>query len=170
MTENRNIGQDVPAEILKTVRRGQEAVVEAIKTWTDTVAAMTPPMPEVRVPFASRLPKPEELASRLPKPQELASRLPKPQEFASRLPKPQELIGNAYDLAEKLLAGQRKFAEDVLHATAALLPGSDGAAGNGEQTPGRKAAGKNGTAAGKSTGTAGKNTGTAGQKNGPSAG
>ena len=95
MTENRNIGQDVPAEILKTVRRGQEAVVEAIKTWTDQVAAMTPSMPEVRLPFASRLPKPE------------------------------ELVGNAYDLAGKLLAGQRKFAEDVLHATAALLPGRE---------------------------------------------
>jgi hypothetical protein len=141
MTENRNIGQDVPAEILKTVRRGQEtvrrgqeAVVEAIKTWTDTVRTMTPPMPEVRLPFASRLPKPE------------------------------ELVGNAYDLAGKLLAGQRKFAEDVLHATAALLPGSDNAAGNGEQTPenkaadtaeptpGRKAAGKNGGATSKKTG------------------
>jgi hypothetical protein len=150
MTENRNMGQDVPAEILKTVRRGQEAVVEAIKTWTDTVRTMTPPMPEVRVPFASRLPKPEE--------------------FASRLPSPEELVGNAYDLAEKLLAGQRKFAEDVLHATAALLPGSDNAAGNGEQAPDRKAAGKNGTAAGKNDGAAGKSTGTAGKKNGPSAG
>jgi hypothetical protein len=138
MTENRNIGQDVPAEILKTVRRGQEAVTTAIKTWTDTVRTMTPPLPEVRLPSASRLP------------------------FASRLPKPEELVGNAYDLAGKLLAGQRKFAEDVLHATAALLPGSDhaagaaNAAGNGEQAPGHKAAGKNGGASAK--------------KNGPSAG
>src|SRR5579872_6683296 len=137
MPENRNIGQDVPAEILKTVRRGQEtmrrgqetvrrgqeAVVEAIKTWTDTVRTMAPPMPEVRLPFASRLPKPE------------------------------ELVGNAYDLAGKLLAGQRKFAEDVLHATASLLPGSDSAAENGEQAPGAKAAGKNGGTTAKNRGT-----------------
>ena len=122
MTENRNIGQDVQAEILKTVRRGQEAVVEAIKTWTDTVRTMTPPLSDVSLPFASRLPKPE------------------------------ELVGNAYDLAEKLLAGQRKFAEDVLHATASLLPGSDNAAGNGEQAAGSKAAGKNGSTAGKKNG------------------
>src|ERR1700733_9736147 len=109
MTENRNIGQDVQAEILKTVRRGQEAVVEAIKTWTDTVRPMTPPLSDVSLPFASRLPKPE------------------------------ELVGNAYDLAEKLLAGQRKFAEDVLHATASLLPGSDDhAAGNGGHATGKK--------------------------------
>jgi|HubBroStandDraft_4_1064222.scaffolds.fasta_scaffold72455_2 hypothetical protein len=122
MTENRNIGQDVQAEILKTVRRGQEAVVEAIKTWTDTVRTMTPPLSDVRLPFASRLPKPE------------------------------ELVGNAYDLAGKLLAGQRKFAEDVLHATASLLPGSDNDAGNGEQAPGSKAAGQNGSAASKKNG------------------
>jgi len=143
MTENRNIGQDVPAEILKTVRRGQEAVVDAIKTWTDTVRTMTPPMPEVRLPEV---------------------RLP----FASRLPKPEELVGNAYDLAGKLLAGQRKFAEDVLHATAALLPGSDNAAGHGEQAPRDKAAGNGGPAA-KNTGAAAKNTGAARKKSGPSA-
>jgi hypothetical protein len=125
MTENRNIGQDVQAEILKTVRRGQEAVVEAIKTWADTVRTMTPPLPEVSLPFASRLPKPE------------------------------ELVGNAYDLAGKLLAGQRKFAEDVLHATASLLPGGDdNAAGNGGHVTGGKAAGKNGNAAGKKNGPA----------------
>ena len=114
MTENRNIGQDVQAEILKTVRRGQEAVVEAIKTWTDTVRTMTPPLSDVSLPFASRLPKPE------------------------------ELVGNAYDLAGKLLAGQRKFAEDVLHATASLLPGNgDSAAG----TNGHGGAKKNGSSA-----------------------
>jgi hypothetical protein len=112
MTEYRNIGQDVQAEIVKTVRRGQEAVVDAIKTWTDTVRTMTPPLPEVKLPEVN---------------------LP----FASRLPRPEELVGNAYDLAGKLLAGQRKFAEDVLHATAALLPGSgEDAAGNGHAPAG----------------------------------
>jgi hypothetical protein len=94
MAEIRNMGQEVQAEILKTVRRGQEAVIEAIKTWTDTVRTITPPMPELSLPFSDKLPKPE------------------------------ELVGNAYDFAEKLLAGQRKFAEDVLRATAPLLPGS----------------------------------------------
>ena len=32
-------------------------------------------------------------------------------------------MGGAYDFAEALLAGQRRFAEDVLKATAPLLPG-----------------------------------------------
>jgi hypothetical protein len=103
MTEIRNIGQDVQAEILKTVRRSQEAVIDAIRTWADTVRTITPPMPELSLPFTDKLPKPE------------------------------ELVGNAYDFAEKLLAGQRKFAEDVLRATAPLLPGSSetGAKKNG---------------------------------------
>jgi hypothetical protein len=93
MSETRNVGQEVQAEILKTVRRSQEAVIDALKTWADTVRSITPPMPEMSLPFTDKLPKPE------------------------------ELIGNAYDFAEKLLASQRKFAEDVLHATTPLLAG-----------------------------------------------
>jgi hypothetical protein len=131
MSQIRNLGQDVQAEILKTVRRGQEVVIEAIRTWTDQVRTIAPPMPEVSLPFAGRLPRPE------------------------------ELVGNAYDLAEKLLAGQRKFAEDVLHATAPLRPGHGGTAAkktNGspassaKKTEGTTA--KNGTAAKKTGGTA----------------
>jgi hypothetical protein len=103
MTEIRNMGQDVQTEILKTVRRSQEAVIEAIKTWADTVRTIAPPMPELSLPFADKLPRPE------------------------------ELVGNAYDFAEKLLAGQRKFAEDVLRATTSVFPGSSetGAKKNG---------------------------------------
>jgi hypothetical protein len=93
MTETRNAGQEMQAEILKTVQRSQEAVIEAIKTWADAVRTITPPMPEVTLPFSDKLPKPE------------------------------ELVQNAYDFAEKLLASQRKFAEDLLHAATPLLPG-----------------------------------------------
>jgi hypothetical protein len=117
MSQSRNIGREVQAEIVKTVRRGQEVVVEALKTWTDQVRTITPPMPEVSLPFADKLPRPE------------------------------ELLGNAYDLAEKLLAGQRKFAEDVLHATAPLLPG------HGEAAPKKSG----GTSAGKTAGADAKN-------------
>ena len=92
MTDIRNVGQEVQAEILKTVRRGQETVTEAIKT----VRTMTPALSDLNLPFASKLPKPEELA------------------------------GHAYSIAMKVLADQRKFAEDVLHTTAQLLPSSSG--------------------------------------------
>jgi hypothetical protein len=45
--------------------------------------------------------------------------------FAGKLPKPEEVVASAYDFAEQLLAGQRKFAEEVLKATSALTPGTE---------------------------------------------
>jgi hypothetical protein len=38
--------------------------------------------------------------------------------LSGKLPKPEELVAGVYDLAERLLAGQRKLAEDVLKVTA----------------------------------------------------
>jgi hypothetical protein len=43
--------------------------------------------------------------------------------FTDKMPKPQEFIANAYDFAEQLMASQRKFAEDVVKASAPLLWG-----------------------------------------------
>ncbi len=78
--------QEMQDEILNTIRRSQETVIEAIKSWVDAVQSITPKLPSVSVPLADRLPKPE------------------------------EVVANAYDFAEKLLASQRKFAEDVVKA------------------------------------------------------
>ena len=93
MTATRTPGQQVQDEILKNVQKSQEAVVDAIRSWTDTVQSITPKLPAANLPFADKLPKPE------------------------------ELMANAYDFAEQLLASQRKFAEDMLKATAPLMPG-----------------------------------------------
>ncbi len=93
MTEIRNVGQEMQAEILKTARKGQQAIVGAMRMWADTVRSITPLRKELNLPFASRLPKPEELAD------------------------------NAYEFAQKLLASQRKFAEDVVKAME--LPSSE---------------------------------------------
>jgi hypothetical protein len=89
--------QEVQDEILNTVRKSQETVVEAIKSWVDAVQSITPKLPSVNVPLAERLPKPE------------------------------EVVANAYDFAEKLLASQRKFAEDMVKAMAPLPSGQNGA-------------------------------------------
>jgi hypothetical protein len=96
MTESRTISQ-VPEEILNTVRKSQAAVVDAIQTWASAVQSITPELPDVTVPFADKLPR------------------------------PQDLVAGAYDFAEQLLASQRKFAEDVLQATAPLLPAREDA-------------------------------------------
>ena len=82
--------QELQGEILKTVRKSQDAVVDAIQAWTDAVQSIKPPFPDVTIPFTDKLPKPG------------------------------ELVASAYDFAEQLLAAQRKFAEDVLAATAPL--------------------------------------------------
>ncbi|MDQ2875970.1 MAG: hypothetical protein M3Y33_14760 [Actinomycetota bacterium] len=91
MTESRPLGQ-VQEEILSTVRKSQAAVVDAIQTWAGAVQSITPSRPELNVPFADKLPR------------------------------PQDLVASAYDFAEQLLASQRTFAEDVLKATGSLLP------------------------------------------------
>ena len=90
-----NPTQDLQNELLNTVRKSQDAVVDAIKTWVETVQSITPKIPAVDVPFADKLPKPE------------------------------EVVASAYDFAEQLLASQRKFAEEVIKATSALTPGTE---------------------------------------------
>jgi hypothetical protein len=135
VTDIRNLGQEVQAEVLKTVRKGQETVrkgqetvrkgqetvTEAIKT----VRTMTPALSDLNLPFASTLPKPEELA------------------------------GSAYSLAMKVLADQRKLAEGVLHATGQLLPGNGATSAKKAATPGKNGTAKN-TA--RKTGSAGSGT------------
>jgi hypothetical protein len=94
MAKTPTAGQ-VQDEILNTIRRSQEAVVDALQTWASAIQSIRPELPEVSVPFADKLPK------------------------------PQELVASAYDFAEQLLASQRRFAENVLKATAPLLPGHE---------------------------------------------
>jgi hypothetical protein len=82
--------QELQGEILKTVRKSQEFVVDAIQAWADAVQAIKPPLPDVNIPFTDKLPQPS------------------------------ELVAGTYDFMEQLLATQRKFAEDVLAVTAPL--------------------------------------------------
>ena len=89
-----NPTQDLQNEVLNTVRKSQETVIEALKTWVETIQSITPKVPVVDMPFADKLPKPE------------------------------EVVASAYDFAEQLLASQRKFAEEVLKATSSLTPGT----------------------------------------------
>ena len=86
--------QELQDQFLSTVRKSQEIALDAIKTMVDTVQSITPKIPSVSVPFADRLPK------------------------------PQDVVANGYDFAEQLLSSQRKFADEVVKATAPLLPGN----------------------------------------------
>jgi hypothetical protein len=90
-----DLTRELQDQFLKAVRESQETVIDAIKAWIGTVQSVVPKMPPVQVPGAGQLPKPE------------------------------EVVASAYDFAEQLLAGQRKFAEDIMKATSPLLPGAD---------------------------------------------
>ena len=98
--------RDLPEEFLAATRKSQEAMIRAIKTWVETVKAVTPKLPSAYAPIADRLPK-------LP-----SVTVP----FADRLPKPEDVVASGYDFAEDLLANQRKFAEDLLAVTEPLIP------------------------------------------------
>ena len=82
--------QGLQDEVLNTVRKSQEAVIDAIRTWSETIQSITPKLPAVPVPGADKLPRPE------------------------------EVVASAYDFAEQLLASQRKFAQDMVKATGSL--------------------------------------------------
>src|SRR5260370_38423537 len=82
--------QELQGAILKTVRKGTAAVVDAIQAWTDAVQSIKPPLPDLNIPFTDKLPQPA------------------------------EVVASAYDFVEQLLAAQRKFAEDALAAIAPL--------------------------------------------------
>ena len=94
----------IPAqdEFLAVTRKSQEAMITAIKTWVETVRTATPRFMSVYAPLTDNLPK-------LP-----SVTLP----LVDKLPAPKDAVASAYDLAELLLASQRKFAEDVLKAMA----------------------------------------------------
>jgi hypothetical protein len=84
---------DLQEEFLNVIRTSQETVVEAVKTWVDTVKSVTPKVPSIQVPLIAKLPTPE------------------------------NVVTGAYDFAEKLLSSQRRFAEELVKATAPLMAG-----------------------------------------------
>jgi hypothetical protein len=86
--------QELQDQFLSIVSKSQEMALDAIKSMVDTVQTITPRIPAVDVPFADRLPK------------------------------PQDVVASGYDFAEKLLSSQRKFADEVVKAAAPLLPGN----------------------------------------------
>jgi hypothetical protein len=88
------VTQELQDQFLSTVRRSQEMALDAIKAMVDTIQTITPKVPSVNVPFSDKLPKPE------------------------------DVVASGYDFAEQLLTSQRKFADEVVKATAALLPGN----------------------------------------------
>ena len=91
MTNPRTATQELQAQFLDSIRKSQDAVVDALRTWAEAVHSLTPSLPVSAVPFADKLPKPK------------------------------DLVEDAFDFAAQLLAAQRKFAEDVLQVTTSVV-------------------------------------------------
>ena len=91
MTNPRTATQELQGQIIDSIRKSQDAVVDALRTWADAVHSLTPSLPVSAVPFADKLPKPK------------------------------DLVEDAFDFAAQLLAAQRKFAEDVLQITTSVV-------------------------------------------------
>jgi hypothetical protein len=92
------VTREMQDQFLSTVRKSQEIALDAIKTMVDTIQNITPKVPSVNMPFADRLPKPE------------------------------DVVASSYEFAEQLLTSQRKFADEVVKAAAPLMPGKAEAA------------------------------------------
>jgi hypothetical protein len=95
MADYRTATKELQDEFLNVVTKSQTAMIDAIQTWASAVQAITPDLPALSLPFAEKLPR------------------------------PQEFIANGYDFVEQLLASQRKFTVEVLQATAWALPTSE---------------------------------------------
>ena len=87
------VTREMQDQFLSTVRKSQEIALDTIKTMVDTIQNITPKVPSVNMPFADRLPKPE------------------------------DVVASSYEFAEQLLASQRKFADEVVKVAAPLMPG-----------------------------------------------
>lgn len=71
-------------QLLESVTKSQEVVLEAVRNWSKSTESVAPKLPVVELP--------------------------------DNTPAPAEVIANAFDFAEKLLASQRKFSEELVSA------------------------------------------------------
>jgi hypothetical protein len=86
------VREELQDEFLTTLRKGQDIALDALKTLVETVQFITPAMPAVRVPLGDRLPTAH------------------------------QVVADGYEFAERLLANQRQFADEVITAASPLLP------------------------------------------------
>lgn len=86
------VREELQDEFLSTLRKGQDITLDALKTLVETIQFVAPAMPAVRVPLADRLPRAH------------------------------DVVADGYEFAERLLANQRKFANEVIDVVSPLAP------------------------------------------------
>ena len=92
------VTEDVRDQVLGVVRKSQELTLDAIKQVVETVNTAAEKLPAV--PFADRLPSLHPLPG--------------------VLPAPQTVVSGTFDFLERLLAEQRRFADELVKAASGL--------------------------------------------------
>ena len=95
------VREELQDEFLTTLRKGQDIALDALKTLVETIQFVIPAMPAVRRPLGDRMPTAH------------------------------KVVADGYDFAERLLANQRQFADEVIDAVSPLLAGKTEAVTSG---------------------------------------
>jgi hypothetical protein len=90
MADPKDATQDVQAQVLEGIRKSQEAVIDGMRAWAETVQQMVPGATKAAVPGAAQLPSAT------------------------------EVVDSVFDFAAQLLNAQRELAHSILGATTAV--------------------------------------------------
>jgi hypothetical protein len=90
MADPNDATQEIQAQVLDGIRKSQEAVIDGMRTWAETVQQLVPGAAQGAVPRSGQLPTPT------------------------------EVVDSVFDFAAQLLDAQRSLAHSVLGATTAV--------------------------------------------------
>jgi len=82
--------QEIQTQVLDGIRKSQEAVIEGMRAWTETIQQLVPGTTQAALPRTDQLPSPA------------------------------EVVDSVFDFAAQLLNAQRELAHSVLGATTAI--------------------------------------------------
>jgi hypothetical protein len=90
MADPKDATQEVQAQVLEGIRKSQEAVIDGMRAWAETMQQLVPGAAQAAAPAARQLPSPA------------------------------EVVDSVFDFAAQLLNAQRELAHSVLGATIAV--------------------------------------------------
>jgi hypothetical protein len=89
MPADKDPTQEIQAQVLDGIRKSQEAVIDGMRTWAETIQQLVPGATQAAMPRTEQLPTPA------------------------------EVVDSVFDFAAQLLAAQRELAHSVLGAATA---------------------------------------------------
>jgi hypothetical protein len=104
MADPKDSTQEIQAQVLDGIRKSQEAVIDGMRTWAETVQQLVPGTAQAALPRSSQLPTPT------------------------------EVVDSVFDFAAQLLDAQRSLAHSVLGATTAVGEQAERAAEKAAET------------------------------------